>query len=218
MVRRLAKLALILACAFTPRATLSAPHPPASPEKIAAARAEADALIAATGAPDLFVNTTDSEAPTVRHIPSNLTCTFDHASPNNELVIGPGPIRGEYVACRSQSAAMTLSVTATRVAPPAAESLRGVVEARDLRATLSYPTPTQDLGPAVMLGKKLFGLAYAVSGDRQGAKAFGWIGVLNAHEWGFTQVIVTSNPVTSRMGGELLFKTMLMRLSGSIPN
>ena len=66
--------------ASTALAQAPAQRPPPSPETIAKARAQADALIASAKAGDLFENLTDAAVPVVRHRGSGLKCGF-----------GPGP-------------------------------------------------------------------------------------------------------------------------------
>jgi hypothetical protein len=66
--------AALIASAALPQAP--AQRPPPSPQAIAKARAQADALIASAKAGDLFENLTDAAVPVVRHRGSGLKCGF----------------------------------------------------------------------------------------------------------------------------------------------
>lgn len=72
---------------------------PPKPEAVAAARAQADALIAASGAPGLLENVTDKAFPEIRHTASGLVCGFD-PGPRNAVVVTPARGgRGRQTTC-----------------------------------------------------------------------------------------------------------------------
>ena len=95
-------------------AGLAAPDDPAR-----AARAEADALIAAAGADGVFENVTADTVPTLRHVQSGLTCHFTPGEATNSVTVYPdeaGLLRGENVGCNTRGQGMDATVYATRYA------------------------------------------------------------------------------------------------------
>lgn len=90
----------------------------ASPQEIAAARAEADALIQAGDAGDFFVNVTDGAVPEVRHRESGLVCGFEPGAPANRVMIfkqsDPRVPRGDDVGCSTKALDIVRTLYATR--------------------------------------------------------------------------------------------------------
>lgn len=74
-----------------------APTPAVKPPN-EATRLEAEKLIAATGAPDLFLNETRDGAILIRHKPSNFQCLFNPGGPN-ALLVTTGVPRGDEIGC-----------------------------------------------------------------------------------------------------------------------
>jgi hypothetical protein len=66
--------------------------PKPSPEAIAAARAEADRILAASGAKEEFDNVTSTSSPMIRHKLSGAVCLFDASGPDNKLVPEHGEV------------------------------------------------------------------------------------------------------------------------------
>ncbi|MFC7379122.1 hypothetical protein [Brevundimonas sp. GCM10030266] len=123
----IARLTFIAALAFAPMAAAQDATPaPATSEQLAAARAEADRLIAVAEAGDLFVNITGNANPMVRHRGSGLICIFRSFSEINRITIYPGGERGEDVSCSTldpETSAET-TVYATKYAPlPSEEAI-----------------------------------------------------------------------------------------------
>ncbi|RZJ05839.1 MAG: hypothetical protein EON89_02595 [Brevundimonas sp.] len=92
---------------------------PPSASEIAAAHAEADRLITAGEASDIFENATDSDLVTVRHRPSGLLCHFIGDQGRDRLVViqsGPrtGAQRGNDVACNTLIGDIELTLYFTR--------------------------------------------------------------------------------------------------------
>ncbi len=83
-------------------------------ERAAAVKAEADALIAASGAVDLFSNETKDGAILIRHKGSNFQCLFNPGG-RNELVVtlGERP-RGEDITCDGPAMLFHMSYFITR--------------------------------------------------------------------------------------------------------
>lgn len=122
-VSLLAPAAAIARQAETPPATAPAPAasspvetppaPKATAEQIAAATAEADAVIARFGVADLFENVTDSNVPKIRHRASGLRCGFD---PGTEISVQiyDGLPRGDDISCGTTTLGITQTLYATR--------------------------------------------------------------------------------------------------------
>lgn len=71
----------------------------ATPEQIAAAKAEADKVIAASGAARWFVNATVDNLPAVRHWPSGMTCRFTLGQRNVIRQYANDAEAGDNVSC-----------------------------------------------------------------------------------------------------------------------
>lgn len=92
----------------------SASEPKPTPQQIAAARAEADAIIKTADAADVFENITDSNLPTVRHRLSGAVCGFEPGKSLNQIHIFSGPPRGDDVSCETQMMDIEQSLIITR--------------------------------------------------------------------------------------------------------
>lgn len=124
----LARLIFFATLALTAPAV--AQEAPATPAQIAAARAEAEAIIGAAGAADLFANVTDAAAPRVRHNLSGMVCTFTAGERRNNIRIYPNSPRGEDVSCGTNALGAAFTTYATRYNPMPSEE-------EDLRETVS---------------------------------------------------------------------------------
>jgi hypothetical protein len=96
------------------------PSPPrATPEQVTAAKAEADRIIAAAEAGDLFVNMTGNAIPTVRHRASGLICHFRGSPEVDRILIFPNSTRGDDVGCTTRDPSVWVETTyyATRYNP-----------------------------------------------------------------------------------------------------
>jgi hypothetical protein len=100
----------------------------ASPQQIAKASAEADKIIKAARVQDLFVNVTDSDVPTVRHLKSGLQCGFEPGSRGNDIHIFEKPFpRGDDISCNTNVLDFTETLYATHM--PAGTTLDQAVQA-----------------------------------------------------------------------------------------
>jgi len=119
MIARLLCLTTVLVS--TPLAAREAAPPPqrATPEQVEAARAEADRIIAAAEAGDLFVNMTGNAFPTVRHKASGLICHFSGSPEIDWIQIFPNSPRGDDVGCTTRDPGVWVELTyyATRYTP-----------------------------------------------------------------------------------------------------
>lgn len=112
------RLATLIACGLLLAATpalAQAPEPAATPEQVAAARAEADRLIAAAQAGDVFENITVDRIPAVRHRQSGMRCLFEPGEAQNGLhVLESGMPRGEDAVCNGRTGGIQVTIYATR--------------------------------------------------------------------------------------------------------
>jgi hypothetical protein len=125
------------------RAQTPAAAPPATPEQIATAKAEADRLITAAHAEPYFQNITTSASPAVLHRPSGMKCSFPLGDPANAIHIFQSPAApGDDVSCnmrmnaKSGPGAVTITQYATRPArtPGLDETLAGMVQIIGVRS------------------------------------------------------------------------------------
>lgn len=95
---------------------------PPSLEDVSAAKAHADALIDNGQAREFFVNVTTTGTPTVRHVPSGLTCEFAAMDQRDVIRIYEqavsGSQRGEDVSCGSWIGRTYVTLFATRYPEP----------------------------------------------------------------------------------------------------
>lgn len=108
-------------------AQASDPDQPSAAD-LATASAAADALIANSGAPDLFLNVSSDGMAKVRHTASGLICSFVPGAENNTLRVfnHEGFTRGDDVGCNADIGPTYLTYYATRYGPgySAADSAR----------------------------------------------------------------------------------------------
>lgn len=105
-----------------------AQEPPVTDGQIAAARAQADQLVAAADAQAWFENVTDSVSPEVRHRPSGMRCRFTGSRSDRIAVFQTGPAgipQGDDVGCvtRDEALAIDLTLYATRYRPLPSEDV-----------------------------------------------------------------------------------------------
>lgn len=130
MIVRLAFIAALLAAP-----SLAAAQDTTRPttEQLSAAHAEADALIAASGGPEYFVNVSSDGLAKVRHTRSGLLCTFVPGAENNRLMVfnGGAVSGGDDVGCNADFGPLYLTYYATRYGAgySAADSARDAVAA-----------------------------------------------------------------------------------------
>ena len=137
---------------------------------LARASAEADALIAASGAPGLFVNVSSDGMAKVRHRASGLVCSFLPGAENNTLRVfdlsDDSP--GDDVGCNADIGSTYLTYYATRYGSgySAADSARDAAQAiinrwpdaRPYQGAMAQVEPPAGVGPieyaALLIGPK----------------------------------------------------------------
>jgi hypothetical protein len=104
-----------LVAARTPGPQATDPGPP-SAEALAEASAEAERLIASTGAPQMFDNLSANGFVRVRHKASGLLCSFIPGNESNTLALfgSPGVNRGDDVGCQTNIGDVYMTFYATR--------------------------------------------------------------------------------------------------------
>lgn len=128
MFARLLLLAALLISAPVAAQEARRESPRATPEQVQAAKAEADRLISAAEAGDLFVNMTGNATPTVRHRASGLICHFRGSPETDRILIFPNSPRGDDVGCTTRDSSVWVETTyyATRYTPmPTEEAILG---------------------------------------------------------------------------------------------
>ena len=124
MIGRLTFIAALLTAPLALAQEATLPSERATPEQVEAARAEADRIIAAAGAGDLFANITGNSFPTVRHRTSGLICHFRGSPEVDRILIFPNSPRGDDVGCTTRDANIWVETTyyATRYTPMPTEA------------------------------------------------------------------------------------------------
>lgn len=116
----IARLTVIAALLAAPMAVAQEPaREPASAAQLAAASAEADALIAGTGSPELFINVSRDGMAKVQHKASGLVCSYVPGAENNSLMVWdhPNMPRGDDVGCNADIGPAYMTYYATRYGP-----------------------------------------------------------------------------------------------------
>jgi hypothetical protein len=92
-----------------------------SAEAMAAARDQADRIIAAAEAEGVFENITHDALPRLKHLRSGMTCVFDPGAARNNVHIYPvtpaTPERGDNVSCGTNFGGAALTTYATHLTP-----------------------------------------------------------------------------------------------------
>ncbi len=98
----------------------AAPKTPGTPAQTAAARSEADRVITAADAGDLFANATDGIVPRMRHLKSGLVCGFDPGDAGAAIKVydSAGMPRGDDISCGHHLRDITLTLFVTRYPQP----------------------------------------------------------------------------------------------------
>ena len=109
-------LTLALLAASPAAAQFLGPQTGVKPEQVAAAAAEADALIKDAKAEDYFDNVTVGLDPRVRHRRSGLVCSFTPGAELNKIMLFEGGPKGDDVGCNTEFGDMTVTHYATRYA------------------------------------------------------------------------------------------------------
>jgi hypothetical protein len=110
--------ALVLACATPAAAQFLGTQEGVTPEMVAKATAEANALLKQAGAEDLFENITEGIDPRVRHLRSGLVCSFTPGAELNKVTVfdNDEPSRGDDVGCNTTLGDIVTTYYATRYA------------------------------------------------------------------------------------------------------
>lgn len=143
--------------AASPAVAQTAKEAPSAAD-LARATAEADALIAGTGAPELFVNVSSDGMAKVRHTASGLVCSFVPGAENNTLRLfdAGDDSPGDDVGCNADVGPAYLTYYATRYGPgySAADSARDAAaairnrwpEARPYEGVMASVEPPEGVG------------------------------------------------------------------------
>jgi hypothetical protein len=147
MIARLAFLAALL-CATPVAAQIALPNvqgPEATAQEVAAARAQADQIIATANAQAYFTNVTSDRTPAVKHDASGMVCRFEPGSTRNSIrIYAPrpnAPVQGEDVSCGTSvgDGGFTIYATRYKPLPSEADDMREAV--RQMQATYGELKP-----------------------------------------------------------------------------
>ena len=158
-------------------------------QEIAAAKAHAEAVLDRSEARPFFVNVTTSDAPTVRHVASGMTCEFTGADDRDTIrFYGPvenGPARGDDVSCGTWIGRTYVTLFATRY--PEQHSQQALFDDAIDQLVRGWPTAEPFEGPLEIL--TLEGqqdpLAALFNVDLSGQPSRSLILVRNLGEWSF---------------------------------
>lgn len=181
------------------------------------ARAEADRLLQAGDAADLFDNISTDDAPTLRHRASGMVCTFTAGAPINRVIVFPSSLpRGDDVGCNTGNrtdATSTLYATRFGERTTAQEQVDGALRSVRVRfpdareapgpsATTNTPgLPARSSGRLIVPGEDGSPVVARVS-----AAVFGdWVIKLRTSGPG-------ANVVAADLMGELMMTTALQRM------
>jgi len=200
-----ARLAFVFALA------LSALAHAATPDQIAKARAEADALIKATDATDLFENVTTSDLPAVRHLASGMVCTFAPGAAFNEVYVFPDKPRGEHVSCKTTIDGFDLGFFANHYpneVMTAEHELRTAVAARLVR----QPPITKWQGSEPFAAVEREGLPKHVTArvatEQDGQKSYYRMSIAIVGSWSLFQLAI--GPADKALAGDQLAETRMV--------
>ncbi len=186
-IRTPAMLAAV-AAVLAPIAAEAARPAPAEPTaaQVAAARTAADAMIAASGAPDLFRNVTVDDAPRIVHLPSRLLCYFDADAGDDRLETGSGDQRDDVVSCVTGDGEVTRRLSASRAGGTGAAEQRAQAAIATLRAARPGAGPaTKPARPlAWKLGVPLAGYTFETPGE--GRTTAVNVSAIDVREWAVT--------------------------------
>ena len=206
-------LAACLALLATP---VLAQSDTATPQQIAAARAQADRLIQRANAQDWFENVTDSALPAVRHRPSGMRCLFV-GNQYDQIAVFPtaqGGIPAGYdVGCvsREESLGVDLTLYATRYRPlPTEQQIMGAAA----QAVVSRYPGARPYGGDVALASaegrpEPLSRAWTIEGDR-----FTLAMVSHNREWGFKARANGDDPSMTSLYASVAFVAALADVGG----
>lgn len=192
----------------------------ASPEQVAAAKARAGALIAASGAPDKFADVSADGLVRIRHLPSNAICTFEPDAPGARLETGPE----DAAACYDATGGLR-RLRIARAASGITEFAQARAAAEALRAPIALSMPASAVGPAIIYDQGARGQAYAFGAVENRQRLSFWVGVVKVGDWFLTQEVAAPSPPprskevsTSDVTGQALLKAVAFRMTGELPD
>lgn len=223
MIARFAFFAALLTAppAFS-QETPAAPaqeHRAATPAEITAARAEADAIIAAANAHGHFTNVTTAADPSVQHKASGLICHFRSGQPGNRIsFFNQDPeSRDTDVGCVMNDGDVYVSAYATRYSEPYTNEYLAEDAARAIMQRWPDATPYEPGVPVATNAtiSHMNGHAYWVKLD--GVRHFTLVRVAQVGDWSFksrrTEPAHTEVDQASLVSDALLW---LMRLEAAL--
>ncbi len=216
------------AAALSPVPPPATPAPPAqpkpraaTPEEIAAAKAEAEALLQRTGLGDVFEAIEDGKAPAVRHKGSGLVCALSGEA-DGGLHIFPGSARGEDISCGSRLLNIAITMYATRYPrqPTAQQVVDNSIEAMKLHIKKLKPYTGMSLnvsaGADAGLPKPV---TVRMQGKIDGGDVYTRSSAVVIGDWVIAQRVTSplADSVTADLIAEIKLGAAVMRLAGEPP-
>lgn len=191
-MRVLKSLAALAAVALLCGPALAADKPePEDPQKVAAARAQADAAITQLGVGDYFVNASEGEMARVRHKGSRMTCMLPDDPADFHIVFGPDGPRGDDVTCQSKLlGAETQRAVRTPNAPPLQGLLTQAVRSLGNEVDGMKPYRGTSVSATSELAKDMKLATARFTGRQNGQPVYARVSVFVIGDWVYTQKVV----------------------------
>lgn len=176
------------------------PAPPqvsATPEEMAAARTEADAIIERSQAGAFFENLTTTETPQARHRPSGMICSFTRGDARNTIAFYPvvegGPQNGDDVSCGTWWGTTYVTSYATRYPQQYSADQLFAAAVRDIRENWQNVVAMEGSVQGATIEGQEPPLVAAFTADRAGRSGTTALVLRNIGEWSF-KVRATGEP------------------------
>ncbi|MDQ0462352.1 hypothetical protein QO010_000100 [Caulobacter ginsengisoli] len=197
VLRSLAAMAAV-ALLYGPALAADAPPPPPDPQKVAEARAAADAAITRLGLGDQFENASDGELARVRHKASGLTCDVGDDPASFLIVVAPSQPAGDDVSCSFAAIGQT-TLRAVRYAktPTVKQALATAIEglSGDVERVQLYKGPS--ISAMSDLTKKLQIGTLRLTGIQKGKPVFVRLSAMVIGDWVYVQKIVAPDDMAT---------------------
>lgn len=211
MTYRSAIVGLIVGGLLTLPLAAEAAKPKPTSKQIAAARARGDAMIAATGAPELFRNITNDDAPRVVHLPSRMLCHFDAKAGGDSIEIGAGQDRDDVVSCVTKDGGTVRRLSASRAGGTGAAEERAQAKVAALRSAQPDAGPVEKPDESRSWKLKIPLAAYSFETEKGGKVTTTNVSAIDAREWALTQetTLAGSNAEATSMVAQTLSEIYL---------
>lgn len=200
--------------------------PPATPQQIAAAKAEADRIIAASHAGRWFVNATAGAQPEARHTPSGMVCGFVIGQRNEIRIPEAAAAQGDEVSCvttliSKDGPPIQLTQSAVRPAAPRTveQELQLAMAAFRQRDPAAKPADGQ-FSNLRLGGTQVGHAALRIEMTDGGQRIYARAGAAVVGAWVVTQSLTTpvANARSADLVGELMLSVAVNQVAAVEPN